>query len=69
MHVSRGWCRDEALYALAMGACNADAADEKELQLVYHRDDQSSIKVLKMSWWWCVRLIFFSILNTALHPS
>ncbi|KAL5658509.1 hypothetical protein ACJX0J_031672, partial [Zea mays] len=38
--------RDEVLYALAMGACNADAADEKELQLVYHRDGQSSIKVL-----------------------
>ncbi|PWZ25436.1 Enoyl-CoA hydratase 2, peroxisomal [Zea mays] len=37
---------DEALYALAVGACNADAADEKELQLVYHRDDQSSIKIL-----------------------
>ena len=55
-----GWCRDVALYALGVGACNADAADEKELQLVYHRDGQSSIKVLKMSWWGCVRLIFFS---------
>ncbi|ONM57215.1 Enoyl-CoA hydratase 2 peroxisomal [Zea mays] len=38
--------RDVALYALVVGACNADAADEKELQLVYHRDGQSSIKVL-----------------------
>ena len=59
MHFSLGWCRDVALYALGVGACNADAADEKELQLVYHRDGQSSIKVLKMSWWGCVRLIFF----------
>ncbi|KAL6844641.1 hypothetical protein ACP4OV_025300 [Aristida adscensionis] len=38
--------RDVALFALAMGACNADAADEKELHLVYHRDGQSFIKVL-----------------------
>ncbi|XP_062199884.1 enoyl-CoA hydratase 2, peroxisomal-like [Phragmites australis] len=38
--------RDVALYALGVGACNVDAADEKELQLVYHRNGQSSIKVL-----------------------
>jgi peroxisomal enoyl-CoA hydratase 2 len=42
------WCRDVALYALGVGPCNADAADEKELRLVYHRDGQSSIKVLKI---------------------
>jgi hypothetical protein len=35
-----------ALYALVVGACGADAADEKELQLVCHMDGQSSIKVL-----------------------
>ncbi|CAD6223947.1 unnamed protein product [Miscanthus lutarioriparius] len=46
--------RDVALYALGVGACNADAADEKELQLVYHRDGQSSIKVLPT---------FISVLN------
>ena len=69
MHFSLGWCRDVALYALGVGACNADAADEKELQLVYHRDGQSSIKVLKMSWWGCVRLIFFFLLTIALHSS
>ncbi|CAD6218272.1 unnamed protein product [Miscanthus lutarioriparius] len=45
---------DVALYALGVGACNADAADEKELQLVYHRDGQSSIKVLPT---------FISVLN------
>ncbi|XP_066397645.1 enoyl-CoA hydratase 2, peroxisomal-like isoform X3 [Miscanthus floridulus] len=45
--------RDVALYALGVGACNADAADEKELQLVYHRDGQS-IKVLPT---------FISVLN------
>ncbi|TVU10241.1 hypothetical protein EJB05_43756 [Eragrostis curvula] len=38
--------RDVALYALAIGACSADAADEKELQLVYQRDGRSSVKVL-----------------------
>ncbi|OEL16615.1 Enoyl-CoA hydratase 2, peroxisomal [Dichanthelium oligosanthes] len=41
-----GWCRDVALYSLGVGACNADAEDEKELQLVYSRDGKSSIKVL-----------------------
>ncbi|XP_066392605.1 enoyl-CoA hydratase 2, peroxisomal-like [Miscanthus floridulus] len=46
--------RDVALYALGVGACNADAADEKELQLVYRRDGQSSIKVLPT---------FISVLN------
>ncbi|KXG36115.2 hypothetical protein SORBI_3002G284400 [Sorghum bicolor] len=46
--------RDVALYALGVGACSADAADEKELQLVYHRDGQSSIKVLPT---------FISVLN------
>ncbi|OQU89860.1 hypothetical protein SORBI_3002G284400 [Sorghum bicolor] len=54
MHFSLGWCRDVALYALGVGACSADAADEKELQLVYHRDGQSSIKVLPT---------FISVLN------
>lgn len=43
---SFGWCRDVALYSLAVGACSADAEDEKELQLVYQRNGQSSIKVL-----------------------
>ncbi|KAK3129548.1 hypothetical protein QOZ80_6BG0481400 [Eleusine coracana subsp. coracana] len=38
--------RDVALYALTVGACSSDLADEKELQLVYHRDGQSCIKVL-----------------------
>ncbi|XP_006661495.1 enoyl-CoA hydratase 2, peroxisomal-like [Oryza brachyantha] len=38
--------RDVALYALGVGACAADAVDERELQLVYHRDEISSIKVL-----------------------
>jgi hypothetical protein len=43
---SFGWCRDVALYSLGVGACSADAEDEKELQLVYQRNGQSSIKVL-----------------------
>ncbi|XP_039835223.1 enoyl-CoA hydratase 2, peroxisomal-like [Panicum virgatum] len=38
--------RDVALYSLGVGACSADAEDEKELQLVYQRNGQSSIKVL-----------------------
>ncbi|CAN6167872.1 unnamed protein product [Urochloa humidicola] len=38
--------RDVALYSLTVGACNVDAEDEKELQLVYSRDGHSSIKVL-----------------------
>lgn len=41
-----GWCRDVSLYSLGVGACNADAEDEKELRLVYCRDGQSFIKVL-----------------------
>ncbi|KAF8759365.1 hypothetical protein HU200_010407 [Digitaria exilis] len=43
---SFGWCRDVALYSLGVGACNADAEDEKELRLVYGRDGQSPVKVL-----------------------
>uniref|UniRef100_A0A0E0M423 Uncharacterized protein n=1 Tax=Oryza punctata TaxID=4537 RepID=A0A0E0M423_ORYPU len=38
--------RDVALYALGVGACGADAVDEKELHLVYHRDGQPHIKTL-----------------------
>ncbi|CAL5073017.1 unnamed protein product [Urochloa decumbens] len=38
--------RDVALYSLGVGVCSADAEDEKELQLVYQRNGQSSIKVL-----------------------
>uniref|UniRef100_A0A0E0QUK7 Uncharacterized protein n=3 Tax=Oryza TaxID=4527 RepID=A0A0E0QUK7_ORYRU len=38
--------RDVALYALGVGACGADAVDEKELHLVYHRDGQPHIKAL-----------------------
>nr|CAB3454117.1 unnamed protein product [Digitaria exilis] len=38
--------RDVALYSLGVGACNADAEDEKELRLVYGRDGQSPIKAL-----------------------
>ncbi|XP_062198913.1 enoyl-CoA hydratase 2, peroxisomal-like isoform X2 [Phragmites australis] len=38
--------REVALYALGVGACGADAVDEKELHFVYHRDGQPHIKVL-----------------------
>lgn len=38
--------RDVAMYALGIGACNADPVDEKELKYVYHRDGQPFIKVL-----------------------
>ncbi|KAK3129549.1 hypothetical protein QOZ80_6BG0481410 [Eleusine coracana subsp. coracana] len=38
--------RDAALYALGVGACGADAVDDKELHFVYHRDGQRQIKVL-----------------------
>ncbi|VAI20701.1 unnamed protein product [Triticum turgidum subsp. durum] len=38
--------RDVALYALGVGACGADAVDDKELHLVHHRDSQRHIKVL-----------------------
>ncbi|THU55450.1 hypothetical protein C4D60_Mb11t06670 [Musa balbisiana] len=38
--------RDAALYALGVGACAGDAVDEKELNYVYHRNGQKSIKVL-----------------------
>jgi hypothetical protein len=38
-------CRDVALYALGVGACGADAVDDKELRFVYHRDGQPHIKV------------------------
>ncbi|KAG8050381.1 hypothetical protein GUJ93_ZPchr0009g2137 [Zizania palustris] len=38
--------RDVALYALGVGACGADAVDEKELHFVYHRDGQPHIKAL-----------------------
>uniref|UniRef100_M8BCU6 Peroxisomal multifunctional enzyme type 2 n=1 Tax=Aegilops tauschii TaxID=37682 RepID=M8BCU6_AEGTA len=37
--------RDVALYALGVGACGADAVDDKELHLVHHRDGQRHIKV------------------------
>ncbi|RLM84750.1 enoyl-CoA hydratase 2, peroxisomal-like isoform X1 [Panicum miliaceum] len=37
---------DVALCSLGVGACSADAEDEKELQLVYQRNGQSSLKVL-----------------------
>jgi hypothetical protein len=48
--------RDVALYALGVGACGADAIDEKELHLVYHRDGQPHIKVppsVKHISFWC----------------
>ncbi|GJM99424.1 hypothetical protein PR202_ga16520 [Eleusine coracana subsp. coracana] len=38
--------QDAALYALGVGACGADAVDDKELHFVYHRDGQSHIKIL-----------------------
>ncbi|KAF7074074.1 hypothetical protein CFC21_078987 [Triticum aestivum] len=38
--------RDVALYALGVGACGADAVDDKELHLVHHRDGQRHIKAL-----------------------
>lgn len=38
--------RDVALYALGVGACGADAVDEKELKYVYHQDGHSCIQVL-----------------------
>uniref|UniRef100_A0A453K5Q4 Uncharacterized protein n=1 Tax=Aegilops tauschii subsp. strangulata TaxID=200361 RepID=A0A453K5Q4_AEGTS len=40
----RAPCRDVVLYALSVGACGADAVDEKELDLVHHRDGQRHIK-------------------------
>ncbi|KAF7102071.1 hypothetical protein CFC21_112222 [Triticum aestivum] len=36
---------DVVLYALSVGACGADAVDDKELHLVHHRDGQRHIKV------------------------
>ncbi|KAH9327669.1 hypothetical protein KI387_007847, partial [Taxus chinensis] len=38
--------RDVALYALGVGACGANAVDEKELKYVYHQYGQSYIQVL-----------------------
>ncbi|PKA50259.1 Enoyl-CoA hydratase 2, peroxisomal [Apostasia shenzhenica] len=38
--------RDAVIYALGIGACSGDAADEKELKYVYHRDGEENVQVL-----------------------
>ena len=63
---SFGWCRDVALYSLGVGACSADAEDEKELQLVYQRNGQSAIKVLAEGY--CDDIVS-SIISHSMYPN